>query len=185
MRVTSKTLRMTLGSTLWIVLSLGCVSHRLGQPVQTVGNIYPPKVVAPHFGADTKPKEAHPVNEWHDNRELPFYAMAAVESGHNRLAVGDRGRAIGLYQIHREYWQDSGVPGKWEYCRDPGYSRRVILAYWGRYCPDALKRGDLEILCRVHNGGPQGHKKRNTVMYWEKIQSVFIATGGGAGTADI
>ena len=116
-----------------------------------------------------------PIVENHAVR-LPFYEMAVVESGSDPLAVGDRGRAIGLYQIHHKYWKDSGVPGSWEDCRDPAYSQRVIMSYWRRYCPSALSKGDLEILCRVHNGGPQGHNKRQTQKYWEKIQAVSLVT---------
>jgi hypothetical protein len=97
-------------------------------------------------------------------------AMAAVESGHDPSAVGDGGRAIGPYQIHRAYWADAGVPGRWEYCREARYARRVVLAYWQRYCPGALRTGDAEILSRIHNGGPQGHRKPVTQRYWTKVQ---------------
>lgn len=103
--------------------------------------------------------------------------MATVESRHDPHAVGDGGRAIGLYQIHRSYWQDSGVPGTWEDCRDPAYARRVVLAYWKRHCPGALKRGDVEVLSRVHNGGPRGHRKRITASYWHAIRAVSARPG--------
>jgi hypothetical protein len=100
-----------------------------------------------------------------------LHAMAAVESGHDPAVVGDGGRAIGPYQIHRAYWADAGVPGRWEFCRDARYARRVILAYWQRYCPVALGAGNAEILSRIHNGGPQGHRKRVTHPYWLKVRA--------------
>jgi hypothetical protein len=96
--------------------------------------------------------------------------MASVESQNNSAAVGDGGRAIGIYQIHYSYWQDSGLPGRWEDCRKPAYARRVVLAYWQRYCPDALRSGDLKTLARVHNGGPAGPKRASTLYYWSKIR---------------
>jgi hypothetical protein len=106
-------------------------------------------------------------------------AMAAVESGRHPLAVGDGGRAIGVYQIHRAYWQDSGVPGKWEDCLDAAYARRVVVSYWNRYCPDALRQGNIEVLCRVHNGGPRGHEKSATLAYWRSIQALAARDGAG------
>ncbi len=154
---------------------LGCVSRRAGLSVQPeLENALPQErsaIIELGMKSDVKPA-ATPAEVEPSTSLLPFFAIAAVESKHDPLAVGDRGRAIGVYQIHRSYWKDSRVPGKWEDCRDPAYSQRVVLAYWQRYCPDALRNGNLEVLCRVHNGGPQGHKKRQTASYWRKIQAV-------------
>lgn len=99
-------------------------------------------------------------------------AMAKVESGNDPAAVGDGGRAIGVYQIHHAYWLDSGVPGRWEDCRDARYAQRVVLGYWQRYCPESLRRGEAQVLARVHHGGPAGHTRRHTVTYWHKVHSV-------------
>ncbi len=99
-------------------------------------------------------------------------AIAVVESGNDSAAVGDGGRAIGIYQIHRSYWLDSGVLGRWENCHDADYSRRVVLGYWQRYCPESLRQGDAQVLARVHHGGPVGHRRRHTVPYWYKVNSV-------------
>jgi hypothetical protein len=101
-------------------------------------------------------------------------AIRLVETGSEpnggRDAIGDEGRSIGPYQIQRAYWLDSGVAGRYESCRDPEYARRVVRAYWRRYCPDALDRGDYEVLARVHNGGARGHRKEYTLPYWSKVE---------------
>jgi hypothetical protein len=102
-----------------------------------------------------------------------FEAIRSVETGRMaqpRDAVGDGGRSIGPYQISRAYWADSGVRGDWRWCKDRQYAEAVVLAFWMRYCPEALRRGDIETLVRVHNGGPQGHRKAATLPYWKKIQ---------------
>lgn len=104
-----------------------------------------------------------------------FYAIAAVESNHNDDAVGDGGASIGRYQIQRPYWIDSRVPGKYEQVRDPAYARRVMVAYWKRYVPEAWANRDWQTLARVHNGGPRGHRKRATLVYWEKVSEVLDA----------
>lgn len=100
-----------------------------------------------------------------------FYALATVESNHDDNAVGDGGASIGRYQIQRPYWIDSRVPGKYEQVKDKAYAERVMLAYWKRYCPEALKNRDYEVLARIHNGGPRGHKKQATVAYWNKVKA--------------
>ncbi|HUR27171.1 MAG TPA: hypothetical protein VM509_03225 [Planctomycetota bacterium] len=92
-----------------------------------------------------------------------------------RDATGDRGRAIGPFQIHRAYFLDSGVDGRYEDCREPEFARRVVLAYWKRWCPDALERCDAEVLARVHNGGPKGAERSGTLAYWRKIEQRLAA----------
>ncbi len=86
-------------------------------------------------------------------------------------AVGDKGASIGPYQIQRAYWLDSRIPGEYRSClTDAAYSERVMRAYWARYCPDALRSENWEVLARVHNGGPKGAKKTATVKYWDKVK---------------
>jgi hypothetical protein len=85
--------------------------------------------------------------------------------------VGDGGRAIGPYQIWREYWKDAvqhdkTIGGRYEDCMDKAYSERIIRAYWSRYAP---KDATIEQLARIHNGGPNGHLRRVTLKYWKKI----------------
>ena len=107
-------------------------------------------------------------------------AIRITESGGQadggRAAIGDGGRALGPYQIHRAYFVDSGVEGTYENCRDEAFSRRVVIAYWKRWCPAALERRDAEVLARTHNGGPQGARKDKTLDYWRKVERRLVAT---------
>ena len=105
-----------------------------------------------------------------DTRPL-LDAMYVVESTSGKNLVGDGGRAIGPYQIWREYWQDAvehdpSIGGSYRDCMDKAYSERIIRAYWARYAP---KGATVEQLARIHNGGPSGHKRSATVKYWKKI----------------
>jgi len=77
-------------------------------------------------------------------------AMYTVESNRGKITVGDDGKAIGPYQIWREYWHDAvefdkTIGGKYEDCMN------------------------IEQLARIHNGGPQGHTRTATLKYWKKI----------------
>jgi len=99
-------------------------------------------------------------------------AIGAVESNNDDEAVGDSGRSRGRYQISRAYWIDGGGRAD-EYThriRNPPDCRAIILGYWRRHAPAALASGDLETLARVHNGGPNGHRKRCTEKYWRRIR---------------
>lgn len=83
---------------------------------------------------------------------------------------GDGGKALGPLQIHRSYWQDARVGGRYEDCADLSYSIKVASAYLKRYAPQAWHAGDITTLARVHNGGPNGHKKPQTLSYAAKVQ---------------
>ena len=101
-------------------------------------------------------------------------AIRQVETGGTvdpTNAVGDKGRSLGPYQISKAYWQHSGVPGRYQWVRNPAYAERVMIAYWQRNCPTAFARRDWQTLARIHNGGPNGHRDRKTVAYWRNVQT--------------
>lgn len=103
-----------------------------------------------------------------------FDAIRQVETGgvakpHD--AVGDRGRSLGPYQISQAYWRDSGVRGDWRRCRKTHCAEAAMIAYWERYCPQALRARDFRTLARVHNGGPKGNRKAATERYWAAVQA--------------
>ena len=94
-------------------------------------------------------------------------------------AIGDRGKALGPYQIWKPYHIDSGVKGKHTQClRDKAYSERVVAGYMSRYARKAywrLRQGkgtlaDIEKIARIHNGGPRGYKRKSTLRYWAKVK---------------
>ena len=106
-------------------------------------------------------------------------AICQVESsGGTNKADGDGGKAIGPFQIWRIYWTDAtsydkSLGGTYQDCRDRVYAEKVVIAYWKRFCPDALANDDFETLARVHNGGPNGAKKERTKEYWLKVQKAL------------
>lgn len=129
-------------------------------------------------GAGTPPAIAAAASEAWQLDEL-LEAIRVVETGGlkdgGRRATGDGGRAIGPYQIHRPYWEDSRIPGRHDDCRDPVYARRVVLAYWKRYASKALETLDVQALARVHNGGPDGARQDCTLAFWRKVERALAA----------
>ena len=105
-------------------------------------------------------------------------AIRAVETGGHRdpaNAVGDGGRAIGPYQIHRSYWLDATERNPelralgYQSVRDQAIAERVVLAYLTRYAPS----WDLRTVARIHNGGPRGHTKPTTIPYADRVEKEF------------
>ena len=109
----------------------------------------------------------------------PFlYAIATVESGNKDDAVGDRGRAIGRYQIWEHYWKDAvnyapAIGGQYSDCTNKEYAERIMIAYFLRYAGEALRTKDHKALARTHNGGPKGARKNATLKYWDKVQEIL------------
>lgn len=98
-------------------------------------------------------------------------AIHMVESsGRADPPDGDGGRAIGPYQIHRRYWEDSGVAGTYQDCRRQKYAERVVEAYMRRWVPGEWRWRDAEVIARVHNGGPRGMDKQATEPYWRRVE---------------
>jgi len=107
-------------------------------------------------------------------------AICQVETGGEAdpaNAVGDKGKAIGPYQIHKAYWVDAtqydkSIGGTYADCKDKAYATKVVKAYLRRYAP---KNASMEVLARQHNGGPKGHRKNATLGYWAKVQAALEA----------
>ena len=106
--------------------------------------------------------------------------LIQVESGGNDYPSGsnDNGRAKGALQIHRAYWQDGtdalGVNWPYEDAHTRSKAIKVCKAYLTRYGKNyerkTGKKCTLEVLARIHNGGPNGWKKESTLPYWGKVK---------------
>lgn len=121
---------------------------------------------------------------WNDKEWDRFVtAIREVETGgepNDGLgAIGDNGDSIGPLQISSAYHQDAVEydpslkdDGKtYQNClNDFEYSKKVVVAYMKRYAP---KDATAEQMARIHNGGPNGHKKKVTEAYAEKFKKVY------------
>jgi hypothetical protein len=103
-------------------------------------------------------------------------AICEVESNGDCSKIGKVGE-LGCYQIRECFWidaleHDPSIGGVYEDVIDKEYAEKCILAYWDRYATE--KRLDRPVTdkdrARMHNGGPNGHKKTSTIKYWNKIK---------------
>jgi len=100
-----------------------------------------------------------------------FAALAKVESSNNPKAINTKETALGIYQIRPAYFKDAGVKAKHSDVFKPEIAKRVVLAYFQKYEPTALKNLDFETLARCHNGGCGWRRNKSaTNMYWQKVK---------------
>lgn len=104
-------------------------------------------------------------------------AMIQVESKGDPEAIGDKGRAIGVLQIHRDYWKDAtgflGVSWPYEDARDPVKAAAACRAYTAHYARVQHLPWTAETIARIHNGGPRGWEKPATIRYYRKVRAAM------------
>ena len=132
-------------------------------------------MIAEIFLATTIHLSAGATSTYDDSKLL--HAIMMVESGGDPNVVGDNGKAIGPYQIHRVYWLDAvefdkSIGGKYADCKNKAYAEKVVRAYWKRYATERrIGRPVTDAdRARIHNGGPNGFKKAAPRPYWEKVK---------------
>jgi hypothetical protein len=112
-------------------------------------------------------------------------AIEWVESKGDADAVGDNGRAVGAYQLHKIYVDEvNRLLGNETYSYEDRWDKaksrqmtHIYLLYHAFTAQTELRLleykgsfGRFEILARIHNGGPQGYKKESTKAYWLKVK---------------
>ena len=114
-------------------------------------------------------------------------AIRIVESNNNSDAVGDSGKAIGVYQIWDSYWKDAcnysstddlRISDGYKKCFDADYADKVVRVYMTRHANERRlgRVVTMEDVARMHNGGPRaawakGKKKENLNAYWNKVKA--------------
>jgi hypothetical protein len=115
-----------------------------------------------------------------------FHALRIVECGDvANPPDGDKDpktgkyMAIGPYQIWEKYFDDAVKADesirslKYQDCRDPDKAAMVVGAYLQHYAPKSWAKQNWQVLARVHNGGPSGHRSKLTVKYWAKVEAAM------------
>ena len=109
-------------------------------------------------------------------------AIATVESNTNDRAVGDGGKAFGRYQIWAIYVKDvnriAGTCFSHKDAHNPEKAAcmtKIYLTHYAKvYERKTGKKASAEVLCRIHNGGPDGWRKPATAGYWKKCRRAML-----------
>ena len=106
-------------------------------------------------------------------------AIQTVESNGNESSIGDNGKAVGAFQIHKIYVDDvnsfSSEKFTYEDRKNKEKSQKIVklyLEHYGKsYEKKTGKKATNEVLARIHNGGPKGYNKEATKNYWKKVEN--------------
>ena len=98
-------------------------------------------------------------------------------SNRDNVPPGDNGAAIGCLQIHKIYVREvNRIVGKNRYTYADRHNKnksvemaKIHIAYWTPKNMTGSLLDKLVIMGRIHNGGPNGHKKNSTLNYKRKI----------------
>ena len=120
---------------------------------------------------------------WTETLEAIRQVETGGEPNEGIGARGDGGKAYGPFQIWEPYHRDAAERDKsltdHNLClTSRSYSERVVRAYMNRYARASLRRleagkgtlKDVEVVSRIHNGGPRGASKDATLGYWAKVR---------------
>ena len=105
-------------------------------------------------------------------------AIELVESNCNTNAVVvdvNGRRSVGCLQIQQPYLTDSRLSYTLDHMKDRAIAYAVAKAYLRRYGASYTRRtgkpATVEVLIRIHNGGPRGAERPVTLPYVEKVKS--------------
>ena len=121
-------------------------------------------------------------------------AISIVESNNNDRAIGDSGKAVGRFQIHKTYVDEVnricklkriGKTFTYEDRTDGKKSREMVviyLSFWGdQYQKNTGKTATMEVIAKIHNGhafwkrNPSLDKNKkyfqNINRYWNKVNA--------------
>lgn len=107
-----------------------------------------------------------------------FDGLKWIESTNDPSAIGDEGKAIGILQIRKEYFEDAmKQPNLFHHLTHYGMrssmaSKNTMKLYMQRQIDRNDEWLTEEDLVRIHNGGPLGHTKKSTLPYLKKYQEI-------------
>jgi len=106
----------------------------------------------------------------------------SLESNGVDNAIGDRGKAVGVLQIHKVCVDDvNRILGRPVFTYKDRLHRgrsirmaMVYLTYWGKkYKRRTGLEPTPEVFARIFNGGPRGASKNSTIKYAKKFKELY------------
>ena len=118
--------------------------------------------------------------EWNEFLDILSEVESNSTDGIVKTDVNGR-KSYGRLQIQSGYLRDSGLSYTLEQVRtSKEISYKVAKAYLEKYAriyeslpENAGKRATVEVLARIHNGGPNGWRRSSTIAYLGKVKTKF------------
>ena len=114
-----------------------------------------------------------------DNEDL-FKSLEDLEGSEDSRITSTE---IGRYCITKPFFKDSKdyiendlqepFLNKWSQCTNKLLARTIIIGYWKRYCPEALKNGDVRVLAAVFRKGPRGYETNTGIQYGKRALALY------------
>lgn len=107
-----------------------------------------------------------------------FIAIATVESDRGATSSNVyQIRDIYIHDLNRIYMPFYKLSDKYSIQK----SEQMMFDYWRHYAykwhKETGKPITYEVLARIHNGGPNGMRKRSTYNYWLRVKKILIKKG--------
>ena len=108
-----------------------------------------------------------------------LHALKMAESRLKSDAVGDKGKAVGILQLHKVYVDDANcIIGYKKYTYNDRYDvrkseemTRIVLTHYGKhYERKTGRRCTDEVLARIHNRGYSQWNDKLGERYWKRVQ---------------
>ena len=102
--------------------------------------------------------------------------LIQIESAGDDRAIGDNGLAYGCLQMHEFYVKAAAEFAGKDWVHEDAFCREtsidIFLAYASRYATEERigRPVTIEDIARIHNGGPNGWKKKSTEGYWQNVR---------------
>ncbi len=114
------------------------------------------------------------------DKEILFKVLEDLEgSSDSRITKTEVGRycITKAFFIDGKDWLENDIAMatgyQWKHCSNPSVAQYIILAYWKRYCPKALKDGDIRVLSAVFRKGPRGFENPTGVSYGKRALALY------------
>lgn len=111
-------------------------------------------------------------------------AIKSVEGWTEDAGIGKHGE-VGPYQITPDFFTDAMQQLEFEKRdtshikfrdleKDEALCRRIILAYFRRYCPVLLKNDEFKDMSRIFHRGPNAIKNNKGIAYWKLVRKEML-----------
>jgi hypothetical protein len=111
-----------------------------------------------------------------DSLRALLNAQKYVESRGDSMAYNARENAAGVLQIRPIFLSELNRQLKlngrdYQYTLQDRFSEKKSEKIWYDYVDLMHKNHKFERIARCWNGGPRGHKKQSTIVYWNRVEN--------------